>query len=189
MRVVPDPFLGDGLIYEEVMPAAWSAGPLPPGVSVARLNRDNQQLLSAESSVDDVRAGEALKEESPALLHELQRLEFKLNILLRLVAELAVRNNALPQRQTVRLSAVGMEWFGEQAPSSGERGLLSLYVNPAVPQPLKIPAQVVSERAQDGVRVAVLQFEGLSETVVHLLEKLIFRHHRRLVAGARHAPV
>jgi hypothetical protein len=35
--------------------------------------------------------------------------------------------------------------------------------------------------------VARLRFVGLSEAVVHLLDKLIFRHHRRLVAGARHA--
>jgi hypothetical protein len=30
-----------------------------------------------------------------------------------------------------------------------------------------------------------LRFVGLSDAVVDMLEKLIFRHHRRLVAGAR----
>ena len=35
------------------------------------------------------------------------------------------------------------------------------------------------------VRVAQMRFNGLSEAVVEQLEKLIFRHHRRLVAGAR----
>ncbi len=35
------------------------------------------------------------------------------------------------------------------------------------------------------MRVAQLRFSGLSEAVVELLDKLIFRHHRRLVAGAR----
>jgi len=40
----------------------------------------------------------------------------------------------------------------------------------------------------DGEPVAQLRFIGLSEAVVQLLDKLIFRHHRRLVAGARHAP-
>jgi hypothetical protein len=28
----------------------------------------------------------------------------------------------------------------------------------------------------------------LSDAVVDMLEKLIFRHHRRLVAGTKHAP-
>jgi hypothetical protein len=37
----------------------------------------------------------------------------------------------------------------------------------------------------DGQRVAQLLFVGLSDTVVDSLGKLIFRHHRRLVAGSR----
>jgi hypothetical protein len=30
-----------------------------------------------------------------------------------------------------------------------------------------------------------MRFSGLSDAVVEQLDKLIFRHHRRLVAGAR----
>jgi len=37
----------------------------------------------------------------------------------------------------------------------------------------------------DNKRAAQLRFRGLSDAVVEMLEKLIFRHHRRLVAGAR----
>jgi hypothetical protein len=62
---------------------------------------------------------------------------------------------------------------------------LAVYVNPALPQPVKIPCVVVGERLQDNFRAAQLRFTGLSETVVELLDKFIFRHHRRLVAGAR----
>jgi hypothetical protein len=39
----------------------------------------------------------------------------------------------------------------------------------------------------DGQRAAQLLFVGLSDTVVDSLAKLIFRHHRRLVAGSRGA--
>jgi len=39
----------------------------------------------------------------------------------------------------------------------------------------------------DGQRVAQLLFVGLSDTVIDSLAKLIFRHHRRLVAGSRAA--
>ena len=38
---------------------------------------------------------------------------------------------------------------------------------------------------QDGERVAQLRFHELSDGVIELLDKLIFRHHRRLIAGAR----
>ena len=108
---MPESFLGDGLIFEDFLPIAWSAGALPQDIVLARLNADNQQLLGAESSLDEVRVHEALKDESPALLHELQRLEFKLNVLLRLTAELAKRSAALPPTaaRQARSHGVGMD--------------------------------------------------------------------------------
>jgi hypothetical protein len=182
---MPESFLGDGLIFEDSLPVAWTAGPLAEGLTLARLNADNQQLLGAESSLDDVRVHEALKDESPALVHELQRLEFKMNILLRLTAELAVRHSALPPPHRVRLSSRALEWFGDEALGIGSTGLLAVYINPALPQSMKIPCIVAGERIEGNVRAVQLRFSGLSDAVVELLEKLIFRHHRRLVAGAR----
>ncbi len=185
---MPASFLDDGLIFEELLPLAWVAGPLVEGLALARLNADNHQLLGAESSLDEVRVSEALKEESPALLHELQRLEFKLNILLRLTAELVARSSPLPPAQRIRLGSRGLEWFGAAAPPLGSTGLVYVYINPALPQPLKIPCVVDSERTQDAERIAQLRFRGSSDAVAEMLEKLIFRHHRRLIAGARLTP-
>lgn len=152
---------------------------------LARLNADNHQLLGAEASLDEVRVHEALKDESPALVQELQRLEFKVNILLRLTAELAMRNSALPPPQRVRLSAQALEWFGDGTPPVGETGLVLLYMNPTLPQPIRIGGMVVGERTEQGARAAQLRFAGMSDAVADQMEKLIFRHHRRLVAGAR----
>ncbi len=182
---MPEAFLGDGLIFEELLPAVWTAGALAEGLALARLNADNHQLLGAESSLDEVRVHEALKDESPALVHELQRLEYKVNILLRLTAELAVRSSGLPPAQRVRLTSHALEWFGAESPAVGATGLLALYINSSLPQPVKIPCEIVGERMQDNLRVAELRFNGLSDAVVEQLDKLIFRHHRRLVAGAR----
>ena len=164
---------------------AFSPGPPVERVALARMNADNHQLLIAEASLDDVRVHEALKDESPALVHELQRLEFKLNILLRLTAELAIRSSTLPPPQRVRVSSEGLEWFGDVAPALHGTGVVSAYINAALPQPLKVFCKVAGERVVDGQRVAQLLFVGLSDTVVDSLEKLIFRHHRRLVAGSR----
>ena len=185
---MPETVLGDGLIFEELLALCFVQGPLPQGLALARLNGDNYQLLGAESSLDEVRVSEALKEESSALLHELQRLEFKLNILLRLTADLAARSSPLPPAQAARLGARGLEWTGAAAPAAGLTGVLQIYINPALPQPLRIPCVVVGERMQDSKRVAQLQFRELSEAVVDQLEKLIFRHHRRLVKGTRANP-
>src|ERR1700728_1478586 len=136
---MPESFLGDGLIFEESLPVVWTPGILAEGAQLARLNADNHQLLGAESSLDEVRVSEALKDESPALVHELQRLEFKLNILLRLTADLAARSSELPPAQAARLGAKGLEWTGAAAPAVASSGLLQIYINPALPQPLKIP--------------------------------------------------
>jgi hypothetical protein len=185
---VTESFLSDGLVFEDALPVGWTAGPLPEGLALARLNADNHQLLIAESTLDDVRVHEALKDESAAVVHELQRLEYKLNILLRLTAELALRHAALPPARRLRATSSALEWFGEDAPAVGATGLLHLYINSALPQPVKIPSRVVSERFEADLRAAQIHFVGLSEAVVEQLDRLIFRHHRRLVAGARLAP-
>src|ERR1700728_4326642 len=157
---MPESFLGDGLIFEEALPAVWTTGPLAEGSVLARLNADNHQLLGAESSLDEVRVHEALKDESPALVHELQRLEYKMNILLRLTAELALRNSGLPPPQRIRLTSRALEWFGEQTPAVGSTGLLAVYINSALPQAVKIPCVVAGARSQDGVRAAEMRFSG-----------------------------
>jgi hypothetical protein len=182
---MPESSLGDGLILEDVRHVAFVAGPLAEGAELARLNSENLQLLFAEASIEEARANEALKEESPALLHELQRLEYKLNILLRLTAELALREQAMPPLQRIRLAAHGMELFGEGL-SVGAGGVVRLYINPSVPQPLILPSVVVGESTRDSQPVTQLQFAGVSGPVADALEKLIFRHHRRLIAGTRH---
>ena len=181
---MPDTFLGDGLIFEDTLPVGWTRGALAED-QYARLNAENQQLLVAYSTLDEVRVNDALKDESPALVHELQRLDYKLNILLRLTADLAMRQNGLPPACQIRFSSTGLEWAGDDAPHAGEIGVLVLYVNTVLPQPLRFPATVIMRGTHKDVQVTGLQFTGLSEAVVELIEKMIFRHHRRLVAGAK----
>jgi hypothetical protein len=184
---MPESFLGDGLIFEDTLPVGWTPG-APADDQYARLNADNQQLLMAYSTLDEVRVHEALKDESPALVHELQRLDYKLNILLRLTADLAMRQNGLPPAFRVRFSSIGLEWEGDAAPQVGEIGILVLYVNTVLPHPLRFPATVISEGIHKDSKVTRLQFTALSEAVVELIEKMIFRHHRRLIAGAKLSP-
>jgi hypothetical protein len=184
---VKDPILGDGLVFEDVLPVAWVASALPDMAQRARLNAENHQFLIADGSLEDLRSTEILKDESPAVIHELQRMEFKIDVLLRMVAALCARNNNLPLAQKIRLSAVGLEWFGAAAPPAGSTGIVEIYANRTLPQALKIPAIVQNMRTVGETPVAQLHFKGLTDAVVELIEKLIFRHHRRLVAVAKHA--
>src|ERR1700733_7865945 len=111
---MPESFLGDGLIFEEYLPVVWAEGLPMEGLMLSRLNTDNHQLLGAESSLDEARVHDALKDESLAVVQELQRLEFKVNVLLRLTAELVARNSGLPPAQRVRLTSNALEWFCEE---------------------------------------------------------------------------
>jgi hypothetical protein len=98
-----------------------------------------------------------------------------------------MRNKALPEPRCVRLAARGVEWWDGDAPAVGVTGVLSLYINPTLPQALRLPARIASERHEGATRVVQMPFIGLSEPVVDGIEKFIFRHHRRLVAGAKQA--
>jgi hypothetical protein len=178
--------LGDGLVFEALLPLSWTVGPLPDELQLSRLNAENHQLLAADSSLDEAYLHEGLKDQAPALVHELQRLDHKLNILLRLTAELALREFGLPPAREVKFSSAGLAWSGDPAPAPGTTGMLMLYVNPSLHQPLKIPARVVDSSHNESIS-AGLQFTGLSDAVVELIEKMIFRRHRRLVAGSRTA--
>jgi hypothetical protein len=83
------------------------------------------------------------------------------------------------------LFAQGLEWRAEQAvPAAGTRGTVHLQVNPAFAQLLTVHGVVAGERrGEDGVWIQ-FRFEGVGGRVVEMLERLIFRRHRRQVAGA-----
>ena len=86
---------------------------------------------------------------------------------------------------TIASPAGAHAFLDHASPAVGSTGLLAVYINPSLPQSMKIPCVVAGERLEDNLRAAQLRFSGLSDAVVELLEKLIFRHHRRLIAGAK----
>jgi Atypical PilZ domain, cyclic di-GMP receptor len=182
-----DAFFGEGLVFDDTLPIAFVAGTPPDEAQLARINADNRQLLSEDASLEDTHRVEVLKEESMALVQELRRLEFKLDAVLRLLASMHMRDESTPRPQKVRFTASALEWFGEGAPASGAIGVIELYLNRGLPQPLRLPAVAVATRTDAGTPVTQMQFENLSEIVKELIERFIFRHHRRLIAGSKHA--
>jgi len=186
---MPDAFLGDGLVFEESVPLRFERGATPASAELARLNGTNHQLLAALATLEESHGAEVLKDESPALAQELQRLEYKVDVLLRLTAQLAMRAAPLPPAARVRLTGAGLEWYEPaDAFTAGESGLISLYLSPTLPEPLRLAAVVAGVGQREGARVAQLAFSEVSDAVVEALEKLIFRHHRRQVAGSRQHP-
>lgn len=160
------------------------AEPLP--ATLARLNTENLQVLHADASLAESHRLVDAKDEERPWLADLARLEYKLDVLMALVGRLLARDAGLPPSTTLRMFAHGLEWVTrESRPADGARGVVTLYVNPGFPQPLRLAGTVVSHRADEAGLWAQFRFESLSGPVVEMLEKLVFRHHRRQIAERR----
>jgi hypothetical protein len=183
-----DPF-GSTLCFSARLPFAFRQheGEWTPE-TLAHINAANQQVLNAEATIAESHRLIDAKDEERPWLADMVRLENKLDMLTALVGQLLARDASVPPATSVRLFANGLEWLGgDSPPPAGASGVITLYVNPAFPQPLQLPGTVRSHRAEGRGHWVRFEFLGQSPAVVDLLEKMLFRHHRRQVAEARAA--
>jgi Atypical PilZ domain, cyclic di-GMP receptor len=181
----------DGLGYADTLPLRLERLERPPeGAALAGINHENYQVLVADASLDEQRplGVEKKGDEEHALAEDLQRVEFKVNVLIQLVARLLKSAGDLPPVRSCRLHAAGLEWLLDAEEVLPGHGLVSLHVSRHFPQPLLLPGRVIGEHADAEGTWLGFEFEGLSPSVVELLERLVFRHHRRSVAGSRASP-
>jgi len=175
----PQESLGTGLVLQDRLPLRWRSGPQQESDPV-RLQLANEETLRVILSLDahHVEAGD----ENPELAHEIERLESKINLLLELVGQVLARQLQIPEAVDVRLSAREIAWqSAPPAPASGD-GVVELYVCTRYPRPLHLPVRF-RPAGQPGWTHAELR--ELGEPVQELLEKLVFRHHRRQIAAHR----
>lgn len=175
-----------GLCLSQSMPFEFRQDAQPPSPdSLAQSDATNLQTLIVDASLGESRRAFESTELDANRLNDLERLESKVDVLLGMVARLTDHGRPAGAPCRVRLFARGLEWPAERGvPATGTRGIVLLQVNPAFAQSLNLPGVVVGERrAPDGRWVQFL-FEGLGDRVVEQLERLIFRRHRRQVAGA-----
>ena len=181
----------EGICYEDALPLEFVPGPLPEAAVLAGLNADNFQLLIADASLDEARvpASESKSDDDSAIAEDLHRLEHKVNVLIQLVAKLVAKDQQLPGVTPWRLYAGGLEWrAGAVECHADATGQVSLYVSRQFPQPLRLPARIVAGRSDETGYWQRCIFEGLSAAVTEGLDRLIFRHHRRAVAGVKTHP-
>ncbi|MCB1625424.1 MAG: PilZ domain-containing protein [Pseudomonadales bacterium] len=177
--------LFDELAYEDVLSLVWQPRPSDFGEPTAlHLAEQNLRLLQACDALEEHSTVEKPDETSPYAA-DLARMDFKINLLLDLVGQLLTASQVRPRAQPVRFNALGATWqwsAGGAVPVVGSQGLLQLYLRDSLVQPLTLPGRITIA-AQDGqVRAS---FEMLGELVADQLEKLVFRNHRRKIAGAR----
>ncbi|MGB5940235.1 MAG: PilZ domain-containing protein, partial [Rhodanobacter sp.] len=139
----------------------------------------NANVLAAIAALEERRA-DAGEDDSP-LMQEMLRMDAKLNVLVEIVNSLLVPDGTLPPRQLLRFNAIGAVLPAGLAPA-GDGLLLRMRFDPCRSLPLELAAQVA--RQFDDGRMFVA-FAPLGDALGDAIERMVFRHHRRKVAGAR----
>jgi hypothetical protein len=176
--------IDDKIAYEDLLPVRWrpQAGALTD-VQAAHFAERNLRVLQACDALEEHGQLDKKKadDDSPHSA-DLMRLDFKLNVLLDLVGQLLAQTQPRPEPTQIRFNAMGAWWKTGENPKSGEHGVLEITLRDVIVQPLNLPAEVVAGADPGFARV---RFLALGETVADHIEKLVFRRHRRKIAGAR----
>ncbi|MGH8227405.1 MAG: PilZ domain-containing protein [Steroidobacteraceae bacterium] len=173
--------LYEELAYQDVLPLNWRSLPGSVDQAVAASFTDrNVRLLQACAAVEDHGGADKQDEDSP----ELQRLEFKVNLLLDLVGQILVANRPRPAAVPVRFNALGVIWRAPAPlPEAGTQGIAEIYLHDCLAEPLRLIGRITSVTPDGQVKA---RFSPVGELVEDLIEKLTFRRHRRQIADSRH---
>jgi virulence-associated protein VagC len=179
--------LEDTLIFADELPLQWQErSEQSPGESMTRIAEKNERLLRSINLLAE--QGHEKPEEEGEHEAALIRLETKVDLLLDLFSRIGSDAVGLPPVAPVRLSAKGMEWLREgEAPDAGQSVWIHLYLEPRLPEAVQFPARILEVTTAGAQQRVIARFETLGEGVQNLLEKMIFRHHRRQVAQQRPA--
>jgi hypothetical protein len=168
----------DHLRHAARLPMTWvQRETCTTALASARRHRRNLGALALDS-VGDERRAERVAEESGIAL-DLQRVESKLNAVIELFAIVLERDLDLPEVVEMRFNAHGIEWRTSTPPSPRESILVRIHLDacPALPLELDAVALAPLENAW-----AAAVFVDLRSPVPELMERLVFREHRRRLA-------
>ncbi len=122
-------------------------------------------------------------DESLEISHDLQRLDFKVNVILELVAQLISQNIELPPSVDLKLGSHALQWISSEMPTQlGQLLEVKLYLDPRFSFPLTLSGQVVDLRKVGNAHQIQLELDPPTLQTQELLEKYIFRCHRRHIA-------
>jgi hypothetical protein len=177
---------GEGLIYEDSVPLGWrEAGKDVSTAQILKAHQSNERVLRSLAALEEYRT-ESGDEEHGHVAHDLSRLESKLNLLLDMVARLLVEHVSMPAAVPVKMSGAAIRWHSASAPAVGSLLCIDIYLNQAYPSPLTLYGEVSrAVPADDGGFQVDVRYRDMSDSMRSSIEKLIFRHHRRLVAHSR----
>ena len=167
-----------GVYFQGEIPLGWQVGAPPSAAALHEWMHADAVLLNALAGMESQLSAHET-EFGGDMEKRLDRLEAKLDLALNLLSNLLAQNTPKPETCPVTLSASTIEWVSRSAAPAKGSIVISLFIDPRMPQPLMLPASVrESDAATGGTRI-VADFTHLSEEVKDSLERAVFRHHRR----------
>lgn len=178
--VVVNPF-ERALTIEDRVPLAWrTVDELPRGHRLMLENATNESLMLA---CDGLEEPHREHDDSDEVHDDLQRIESKLDLLLKLVVEWLPRPDGIPPEREIRLNAYGMQWNDDQAPEVGSLVRVHLFLCPSLPKCLKLYGRVL--RVEANGSAPLIGFMGMSPSCRDAFQRLVFSRHRREIAHLR----
>lgn len=183
MNIEANPSQLVGITYSDELPIAWELHTQLPGDGeIHRLNCANEELLQTLLVLDEPTQDNEDETEGAGNEHW-RRLEGKLNILLSLVGEMLTADSKLPAANEMQLGVSGLRVEGVTGNAIPTEQLLKirLYLDPKFPRPLQLFAHVIAVNDDS----MTLGYRAIDASVQDLLDKYVFRQHRRAIALAR----
>lgn len=188
MHSDPQNTLLGNIAFNDNLPVSWEPLPaLPTEGEQHRFQRENEELLQNFLLRDEAPSQGDDDLESISGHEHFQRLETRLDLLLSLVTEMMTADGKLPPAKSVMIGAHGLRVHASEAEIADtdlEKAVLlkiQLYLDPQFPRPLTLCAKLVDLQPQS----FTVSFSPLEERLQDLLDKYVFRQHRRAIALAR----
>lgn len=164
-----------------VFPLDW-CDELDPPQTRAEVMSDNATLLRALLMLDEPPVSHEAEHGRP---DPIQNLERRVDLLL-LMASAALRGlGNLPPERPCALSSRKLRWASEQRLEVGRRLWARIYLRHRIALPLLLPGRIVELHPDRGQHWHTMEIDPLDPLVQNVLDRLIFRHHRRQVARQR----
>ncbi len=171
----------EGLYIEAQLPLHWkmrAAAPEPPQIQ-------NQRLLRLLHLLEE---GDGPAPDGNCTNPELERLEFKLDIMLELLTLLVRGQRQELEEVQINLGIDTLVWLSSSAisPTVGDRLDLFIHLDVRLPAPLVFEARVDGvSAATGGAQRITAKLVFADESEADLFSRFIFRKHRRRIAQER----
>lgn len=171
------------LAYHDVLPVRWE--PLTRTLNPFEINgmeESNALLLQACIAVEEQPTRDKNEDLHP-LAAELARLDFKLNLVLKLIGSLVDSRQAI-EPVPVQFNRRGASWQGRSVfPPVGSRGILHIGLRSSLTQTLDFVAEI----SENELGAMSAEFIDVTASVSDLIQQLCFLKHRKRVAGSRNS--